>query len=148
VPGRGLGYGLLRYLGPEEVASALRAGPRPEVSFNYLGQLDASATAEAPFRLARGDRGPECGPDDPRPHLVSIDGMVLDGCLTLEWTYSAPHHEERTIRALAESHLACLRALIAHCLSAKAAGYTPSDFAEADLDQSELDALLTQVQRA
>ncbi|HEY4575890.1 MAG TPA: condensation domain-containing protein, partial [Thermoanaerobaculia bacterium] len=41
IPGGGLPYGLLRYLGSGATAEALRALPRPEVVFNYLGQLDA-----------------------------------------------------------------------------------------------------------
>ena len=36
----GLGYGLLRYLGTEELAEQLRSLPRAQVSFNYLGQAD------------------------------------------------------------------------------------------------------------
>ena len=34
-------HGLLRYLGPSDVREKLSALPAPEVSFNYLGQVDA-----------------------------------------------------------------------------------------------------------
>src|SRR6185369_7173703 len=35
VPRKGLGYGLLRYLGDEATAAALAALPAPQVAFNY-----------------------------------------------------------------------------------------------------------------
>ncbi|MFP2934536.1 condensation domain-containing protein, partial [Pyxidicoccus sp. 3LG] len=43
VPGRGQGFGLLRYLGREEASATLRAVPHADIAFNYLGQLDATA---------------------------------------------------------------------------------------------------------
>ncbi len=52
VPGDGLGYGLLRYLGPPEARAALAAQPAAAVLFNYLGQLDAGR----PRRRARHGR--------------------------------------------------------------------------------------------
>ena len=51
VPGRGLGYGVLRYLhSDDEVRRALGAA-RAEVSFNYLGQLDQALPESAPLAL-------------------------------------------------------------------------------------------------
>ncbi len=41
VPNRGIGYGLLRYLSGTDALPA----PQPEVSFNYLGQLDGGVRA-------------------------------------------------------------------------------------------------------
>src|SRR5262249_2006036 len=54
-------------------------------------------------------------------------------------------HRHETIAALAEEYLECLRELIRHCTSGLASGFTPSDFAEADLGQQELDTLLAEV---
>ena len=39
IPNRGIGYGLLRYMRQDDIAGQLRAFPRAEVSFNYLGQF-------------------------------------------------------------------------------------------------------------
>jgi non-ribosomal peptide synthase protein (TIGR01720 family) len=46
------------------------------------------------------------------------------------------------VTAVADSFLAELRAIIAHCLSPEAGGYTPSDFGDVPLSQSELDLLI------
>jgi NRPS condensation-like uncharacterized protein len=40
VPNKGVGYGVLRYLGPESVRSELEQLPDAEVSFNYLGRFE------------------------------------------------------------------------------------------------------------
>src|SRR5579883_43167 len=41
IPNRGIGYGVLRYLSTNpEIARQLRSLPQPEVSFNYLSQVD------------------------------------------------------------------------------------------------------------
>ena len=50
VPGKGLGYGLLRYLNGE-TAAALAGRPAPQLGFNYLGRFAAAA---ARIRVRRG----------------------------------------------------------------------------------------------
>ena len=60
IPGKGLGYGLLRFLGDPEAVSTLADRPGPEVSFNYLGQVDP-LLAEAAL-LAPRDRRPSAAP--------------------------------------------------------------------------------------
>src|SRR5262249_28730825 len=52
VPRRGLGYGVLRYLGEGEVSVRLREMQRAQVGFNYLGQLDQAVGAERWLAIA------------------------------------------------------------------------------------------------
>ncbi len=41
IPNQGIGYGILRYLSSdEETVNKLQQLPKPEISFNYLGQFD------------------------------------------------------------------------------------------------------------
>ncbi|PHO21742.1 hypothetical protein CQR79_12090, partial [Aggregatibacter actinomycetemcomitans] len=40
IPDKGLGFGVLRYLGDAQAQAALKALPTPRITFNYLGQLD------------------------------------------------------------------------------------------------------------
>ncbi|MBN0357508.1 hypothetical protein JTM63_33740, partial [Pseudomonas aeruginosa] len=42
IPSRGIGYGLLRYLGSAEARRTLETLPEGEIVFNYLGQFDGS----------------------------------------------------------------------------------------------------------
>jgi amino acid adenylation domain-containing protein/non-ribosomal peptide synthase protein (TIGR01720 family) len=143
VPWHGIGYGLLRYLRADaDLAARLRQAPRPEVSFNYLGQLDQSLSDDSPFAPAAESAGPTVGGSSRRPYLLQVVGAISGGRLRLSLSYSPHVHRAAGIEALAESYLASLRALIAHCRSAGAGGYTPSDFPLAKLDQDKLDALL------
>jgi non-ribosomal peptide synthase protein (TIGR01720 family) len=46
------------------------------------------------------------------------------------------------VERLAAAYEAALRAIVEHCRNPQAGGFTPSDFPEAGLDQSALDALM------
>jgi amino acid adenylation domain-containing protein/non-ribosomal peptide synthase protein (TIGR01720 family) len=142
IPNRGVGYGLLRYLsGDEEIAAQLRQLPQAEVSFNYLGQFDQLLPEGALFGPATESVGPARSPRGSRRYPVEINAFISGGRLQLEWTYSERIHHHETIEYLAQSYSSALRALITHCLSTEAGGYTPSDFPLANLKQSKLDWL-------
>ncbi|HEV2150064.1 MAG TPA: amino acid adenylation domain-containing protein [Longimicrobiaceae bacterium] len=143
VPRRGIGYGVLRYLGPDAVVrGALAAQPEPEISFNYLGQFDQGLAPAARLRSAVGLRGGEWAPENRRAHALEVNGSISGGCLRVRWTYGEGAHRPETIERLAGRYLDALRGLIAHCREEGAGGYTPSDFPLAGLAQAELDALL------
>ncbi|MEO7329040.1 MAG: condensation domain-containing protein, partial [Minicystis sp.] len=143
VPNHGVGHGLLLYLRAEDdEVRELRALPRAEIAFNYLGQLDRGTVDDAPLRRAKQDPGPTHSPRARRRYLLEVTSSVLGGRLQIRFTYSENRHEAETIQAVAEGFLASLRALIAHCLAPGAGGYTPSDFEEEDLSQEDIRGML------
>jgi amino acid adenylation domain-containing protein len=81
-----------------------------------------------------------------RSHLLEVEARVTAGVVSVRWNYSALRFRRDTIEALAEEFLAALRALVAHCQSPSARGYTPSDFPLAGLDQRTLDQLVLMVE--
>ncbi|HZF09202.1 MAG TPA: amino acid adenylation domain-containing protein, partial [Thermoanaerobaculia bacterium] len=113
VPGRGLGYGLLRYLSEHPAAAALRDRPPSPVSFNYLGQLDAALPADSPFAAAGEPVGPSQSPRAGRSHALAVVAFVAAGRLEVTWTYGAHRLAEEVVRGLAERLLARLRELAA-----------------------------------
>ena len=142
MPGRGMGYGLLRYgVGNEEIAEKLREKQPAEVSFNYLGQFDARWDGGG---VSGGDgevrREPER--EGEAENAVEIAGGVFGGRLQMHWMYSSGIHRRETIEAVAEGYQAALLGLIEHCLSPEAGGYTPSDFPLARWNQAELDRVI------
>jgi amino acid adenylation domain-containing protein/non-ribosomal peptide synthase protein (TIGR01720 family) len=143
VPARGVNYGVLCYLGAsEEIAEALQALPRPEVLFNYLGRLD-QALSDAPLLgLAPESSGPHRSLRGTRRYLLEVNGSIVGGELCLDWTYSEDVHRRATVEGLARAFLAELQAIIVHCLSPGAGGFTPSDFPEAQLEPKALDSLV------
>ncbi len=142
VPGRGIGYGVLRYLGGGETAAELAGAAQAEVGFNYLGQFDQAVSTEAFFGFAPESAGPSMDRGSRRPHLLEVGGSVQAGCLELQIGYAEGVHRREGVERLAEEYAAELRGLIAHCRGAEAGGCTPSDFPLAGLDPASLDALL------
>ncbi|MFD0305959.1 non-ribosomal peptide synthase/polyketide synthase [Streptomyces sp. NPDC127119] len=141
VPLHGLSHGALRHLLPD---SPLADAPHPRVGFNYHGRWDAgSGTEDGLYRpAALPPAGRDTDPDDPRPYLLDITGVVQDGRLELGWTYPAAVYDESTVRHLAEQMCVALRDIVAHCAEPDAGGRTPSDFPLAALSQQQLDRLV------
>ena len=145
VPHRGIGYGLLRYLGPDvRVAEQLAALPRAQVRFNYLGQFDQVLGRGSLFSRSRESIGLTSEPRNGRQHLIDIVASVVDGRLEIRWTYGLGFHRRDTIERIVRDFVSALRELIEHCRSPETGGYTPSDFPLSGLDQRGLDALVDQ----
>ncbi|BAN48012.1 non-ribosomal peptide synthase/polyketide synthase [Metapseudomonas resinovorans] len=141
VPGKGLGFGLLRHLGDDSARATLAALPQARLTFNYLGQFDQSFSDDALFAPAREPSGAAQHGDAPLINWLAVDGQVYGGELKLDWSFSRQCFASQDIQALAESFRGELLALIAHCQEAGAGGVTPADFPLARIDQAQLDAL-------
>lgn len=135
IPHNGIGYGILRYLNPE-TAQWLGALPKAELIFNYGGRFQGGQAMSL---------GGDQDPNEPLGYRFRIDGGVIDEQLQFGWSYSQKLYQAQTVEALAEGFITALRALLAHCLSAGAGGYTPSDFPDCALDQATLDQLISQI---
>jgi amino acid adenylation domain-containing protein/non-ribosomal peptide synthase protein (TIGR01720 family) len=142
VPGRGLGFGALRWLGGAGARRTLAALPRPEILFNYLGQVGGGASGDARFAFAGERTGAVQSPRARRTHALEVNAVVEDGALRVVWTYGRGRFRRETIEALARGFTDRLRALVAHCREAGAGGCTPSDFPLARLDAAGLQALV------
>jgi non-ribosomal peptide synthase protein (TIGR01720 family) len=148
IPNRGIGYGVLRYLSEnQDITKQLSTLPQAEVIFNYLGQFDRTLSESSLFGLTQESSGLARSLRGKRCHLLEINGLVREGQLLLNWSYSEEVHRRSTIEALAQSFLEALQAIITHCQSPEAGGYTPSDFSEAQLSQQELDQFLAKINR-
>ena len=147
VPGRGVGYGALRYLAGGPVASAARGRPEPSVSFNYLGQLDPVESGAALMRVLP-SVGPTRSPRARRPHPISVEGKILEGRLRFTWIYSENLHRRETIERLAAAFEESLRGLIARARSVGSGRYTPSDFPNARMSEKDLDKLVSSIKTA
>ncbi len=122
LPGNGLGYGLLRYHHPDPaIRCRLTGAGEPELSFNYLGRFDAKH-AHPLLGPAPESLGPVHDPRERREQLIEVNGLVADGRLRLEWTYSRALHREDSIEDLAQAYADALVALLDRGQSATVSG--------------------------
>jgi non-ribosomal peptide synthase protein (TIGR01720 family) len=126
----------------EELRERLGENPEPEVAFNYLGQFDQVISSEGRWASSDVSRGAQRHPRQKQLDLVAINARVMDSVLQVNWSYSEAVHRRETIERLANDYLAALLAIIRHCQSPEAGGYTPSDFPLAGVSQADLDKIL------
>ena len=143
IPNKGIGFGVLRYLGDSQAQQTLRALPSPRITFNYLGQFDGSFERDdsALFTLAQDNSGLEQSPDASMGNWLTLNGQVYGGELSIGWTFSTERFDIATIEQLAADYADELATLIAHCATPHINCLTPSDFPLAGLSQAQLDNL-------
>lgn len=112
---RGFGFGLLRYLaGDESVQQQLEALPRPEISFDYLGQFDQLLERSQWFEWEEQSAGPTRSPRSHRRDVLEVIGAVGNGQLRFTWTFGTQLHERATIERVANRFVGALREVLAH----------------------------------
>ena len=145
VPGKGLGYGLLRYLN-RQTSAELRDLGAPQLGFNYLGRFadaDGKDWSAAPEGLELRPSGGD--PAMPLAHAIEIDALTLDGAdgprLVANFGYATRLFGEASVRALAEGWFGVLAALARHAAEARAGGLSPSDLPLVRLSHDEIERL-------
>src|SRR5256884_5410610 len=144
LPQRGIGYGLLRYLHPDnEIRQRLQEQGRAALSFNYLGQFDQVLGREALFALAPEDTGWQQDPENQRVHRLNVVALIVGEQLQLSLQYSGQQRAE-SMQQLAQAYVARLQQLIAQAPQAERFPYIPEDFPLLQLSQEGLDHLLAE----
>ncbi|MEA5536734.1 non-ribosomal peptide synthetase [Crocosphaera sp. XPORK-15E] len=145
IPNRGFDYGIGYYLNSDSmIQSRLKDYPKPEISFNYLGQFTHHQIGSIGWKFAQEFSGSIHSPLGQRSHLIDINALVIDGKLQMEWQYSEKFHKKNTMENLINVYQQSLKDIMNHCLSTEG-DYTPSDFPNANLSQEELDDLLLEL---
>lgn len=108
--GRGIEYGLLRYLS-EEGSGVNRNSLSfsQQVLFNYWGQSVESVLKTLPFKPARENRGPERGGGNQVPYLLEITAGISEGQLQFEWSFSTSRFERKLIDRLSKKVISKLK---------------------------------------
>ncbi|MGD1946197.1 MAG: amino acid adenylation domain-containing protein [Croceivirga sp.] len=135
IPRGGIGYGILRY-----IKNQLETVDYPQVTFNYLGsQMKVSSRGvELDFLLDNVRH-----PLSERTYMFEVNTWISEkGELNGRWSYSRVLHKHDTIKKLVDNLLGNLSSISSFCTNAQEKTYTPSDFPDAGLSQTELDDLL------
>jgi non-ribosomal peptide synthase protein (TIGR01720 family) len=88
VPGRGIGYGILKYLTADEHKEDVDFRANPQIVFNYLGQFDAELGQMSSFSVARESVGNMQSMKGERDFEIEFSGMVSGGRLVMTVTYN------------------------------------------------------------
>lgn len=138
VPNKGIGYGVLRYLTKEALLDFY-----PSIVFNYLGvqnSITSTILGKGTF-LTGGVRHPK----SERHHAWELNISMVNEQLEIHWSYSDQLHDSTRMTALLNQYGEVLKEVVQHCLQQDERSYTSSDFAEAELDNDDLDNLLAQL---
>ncbi|BAZ33597.1 amino acid adenylation domain-containing protein (plasmid) [Cylindrospermum sp. NIES-4074] len=145
IPNRGIGYGILRYLCDDpRVQEKIQMIPSSEISFNYLGQF-GQIQSQSNWKFTPKSSGNEHSLKQTRNDILDVNALVIEGELQIDWTYSHHFHTRTTVEKLARNYIQIIRSIIEHCQLEDTKGYTPSDFPDVQLNQLELDQLLTSI---
>ncbi|MEU6298724.1 amino acid adenylation domain-containing protein, partial [Streptomyces erythrochromogenes] len=146
VPGKGIGFGLLRHLNPT-TAGELSALPVPQLCFNYLGRAVRSATGADGWAVDPSFRFETAGLDATRPlaHVLTVDVLVQDGAdgpeLTATLTWPDKLLSVERVRELSDDWFKALRVLAEHAARPGSGGRSPSDVPLVALGQDALEHL-------
>ncbi|MDI9915348.1 non-ribosomal peptide synthetase, partial [Rhodococcus sp. IEGM 1379] len=149
VPDHGIGFGLLRYLNTD-TAQLLSPQSMPQISFNYLGRMGASATGSADGWVPIEEPGlrERSAAGIPLGAVVDANAMTVDTddgpVLTSTWTFPPGVITREEVDELAQGWAQALYALGAHA-QAGGTGFTPSDFDLVELRQDGIEELESRV---
>ncbi len=141
VPNQGLGFGLLQYSSDSPITDD--KSNLPEIGFNYLGQFDQTFQG-AVLEPASESTGNLSHTEQIRTQKLSINALVKNNRMKINWIYSKNLHEETTIENLASQFSSHLQRLMHVCESAEAE-LRAEDFIDSDLNQNELDDLFDDI---
>ena len=138
VPNKGIGYGILKYLGSKEYTLS------PEISFNYLGNYtDSIVKKQDPslFKIMDQYKGKESSLEMKREHLLEIQAIISEGCVHVDISYSQDQFHDETIEEIIAQCKNNLIGLIEELSMAKEVHTTPSDYTFKGLSIEELEQL-------
>ncbi|MDQ1353284.1 MAG: hypothetical protein QG657_3590, partial [Acidobacteriota bacterium] len=145
IPNKGIGYGILKYLTPEEYKQEIDFRLKPQIIFNYLGQFEADVDRVAQissFKLAGESLGNTQSLRNRRNYEIEVNGMTSGNRLSMTFSYNGRHFKPGTIAAFADNFELVLKHLIAYCSSKENIERTPSDFIYKGLTIERLQQLL------
>ncbi|MFC7711330.1 condensation domain-containing protein [Micromonospora lupini] len=117
VPDNGIGYGLLRYLCPDEdVRARLAATPPPLVAVNYMGGFgfDDVAPANQLLDVCATPFGPTEDPDGHWPFPFDVTGSLTGPALRVDLSYATPAFRPETAENLLDGIRTSLLRLTGH----------------------------------
>ncbi|MBD1581643.1 non-ribosomal peptide synthetase [Pseudoalteromonas sp. S16_S37] len=141
MPNKGIGYGLLRYLQPQN--DVMTTGNSDLVSFNFLGSRNNDINEH--FSLKHGLVPATRDANNRRAHLLDINILVENQQLHIHWSYPKLHSAFSNMDDIVQAFNDNLMAIIAHCLDSNFGRATGADFTLANIDDQAFIRLLNEL---
>jgi len=140
VPNKGIGFGILEYLSPSR--EELAAYKKPAVSFNYLGEFGQEIkNTGGTFRSSELSAGDSADPGIENLYSLNINGILINGRLSLSFGYNGCEYKKNTMEKLAVLYQSALLEIIEHCAHRDHRQPTPSDYGYSRLSLENLDKI-------
>jgi amino acid adenylation domain-containing protein/non-ribosomal peptide synthase protein (TIGR01720 family) len=136
VPHHGTGYGILKYLTPDEKKGGYRFTLEPKIRFNFLGGCDELTNMAADTMV-----GQDAHPGSESPYALEVNGTVQHGQLRLSFTYNTFEFKKESMEQLVGYYRSNLLRLIDHCCSRREQDLTPSDLGYSAINLEELEEI-------
>ncbi|WP_211234359.1 non-ribosomal peptide synthase/polyketide synthase, partial [Paenibacillus taiwanensis] len=144
IPNKGIGYGICRYLSTcDEPLWA--AAQTPDIRFNYLGQFDQDLQSNE-LMISPYSSGSDISDEQARKYALDINGIITNGVLSLDLSYSGKQFRNETMLQLAACLKSCLQDIINHCAAQERPELTPSDVLLQGLSVDALEQLTERMQ--
>ncbi|MEW9697560.1 amino acid adenylation domain-containing protein [Paenibacillus sp. SI8] len=141
IPNKGVGYGILRYL--SHFHREFNLERNPEISFNYMGQVNEGSESDG-IKFSTYSGGPSVSDNNKRPFVLNMNGIVIEGMLSLTISYSRKQYRRETMEQLAGCFKKSLQEVIVHCVTKERGELTPSDVSCKTVTIDQLDQLVQQ----
>ncbi|NBI30765.1 non-ribosomal peptide synthetase [Chengkuizengella marina] len=140
IPNKGLNFGIGRHILQDQYLEQIN----PEISFNYMGELDGVLREKGEVLLssAEEDSGGSVHPENHSTHLLDLSGFIMDNKLQMIVHYNSRYVNDEMMQKFAECYPQRFEDIIDHCIGQKQQTLTASDFGAQDkLDQEGFDLL-------
>ncbi|MGE5342598.1 MAG: amino acid adenylation domain-containing protein [Candidatus Omnitrophota bacterium] len=143
IPHKGIGYGILKYLTPEEKKAGIEFTHVPEIVFNYLGQFGGEKfkVIDRVSGITDLSLNDSISPQFRLSHKIDIEGVVDGDVLRLFFFYNPGDYEKESIEKLVSIFQSFLISIIDHCVAKKEKALTPSDLGYNRLPIQSLDEI-------
>ncbi len=111
VPNKGVGFGILKFLTKDEHKTDIAYNLKSQISFNYLGQVDADIKSDI-FKFENLPVGNNMSPKIQSVFNLDVSGAVMDKKLFMAISYSKRQYKDDTVKLLCKNYLFRLKLLI------------------------------------
>ncbi|GFZ30329.1 hypothetical protein CSC2_08550 [Clostridium zeae] len=140
IPNKGIGYGILKYLTSEENKKDIYFKQKPEITFNYLGELSQKDDKNL-FKYCDLKRGEDSSPLNTTDEMMSINGMSING--ELIFIFRSKRYKDEAVEELANFYKESILKIVEHCKDKKEKESTPWDYGDKDLSLEDLDIIIS-----